>query len=165
MLGNCLDYKILTLGDLIMIGAIALAIWKRPRIGAQISWSDCEKELCSFGLGTGVYLGTFALGTNFDYRIIFLTFCLPLLFRLIREKKPVQPWAITALILTLVYANGFLLLGFSEYVLKEAVAWGLVFTFTGLLSSTLLQDSIKFRGITFGARSRLVLNRTLSPRG
>jgi hypothetical protein len=135
-----LDYKILALGNLIMIGVIAVAVWKRPRIGTQISWSDCEKELCSFRLGAGVYVGTFALGTNYDYRVLFLTFCLPLLFRLIREKNRAQPWATTTLILTLVYANGLLLLGSPECVLKEVLAWGLVFTLTGLLSSALFQE-------------------------
>jgi hypothetical protein len=146
------DSKILAIGDLIMIGVMVVSVWKRPRFGSQINWPEWERELCSFRLGTGVYLGTFALGANFDYRILFLAFCLPLLFRLRRESNPAQPWATTALILTLLYANTFLLLGFSEYVLKEVLMWGIVFILTGLLSSTLLPDSIQFRGITLGKR-------------
>jgi hypothetical protein len=138
------DSKILAIGDLLMIGVMVVSVWKRPRFGSQINWPAWERELCSFRLGTGVYLGTFALGANFDYRILFLMFCLPLLFRLRRESNPAQPWATTGLILTLVYANTFLLLGFSEYVLKEVLMWGIVFTLTGLLSSTLLPDAFNF---------------------
>lgn len=49
-----------------------------------------EKSLVAFRAGAGIYAGTYLLGNNWDYRLIFLAFTLPLLATLIRGGSSCQ---------------------------------------------------------------------------
>jgi len=118
-------------GTVLLVVVLLLAIRFRPAIDLL---PGCERELFAFRLGTGLYVGAFALGCNLDYRIIVLTFCFPLLFQLRRIKGIVNRWATTALVLILAYAYwAFVITPGSELTpAKQVVTWGIVFCLTGL---------------------------------
>ncbi len=52
----------------------------------QLSFSNL-RNLRAFWLGAGIYIGTFLLGNNWDYRLIFLLFTLPQLAEWIRQES------------------------------------------------------------------------------
>ena len=70
----------------ITIGIAAGLIWvgHRRGLGELHGISIRNKSLIAFRAGAGVYGGTFLLGNNWDYRLIFLIFTFPLLADLIR---------------------------------------------------------------------------------
>ena len=57
-----------------------------------------NKSLVAFRTGAGVYVGTFILGNNWDYRLIFLTFTVPVLARLVRAGVPWLRWVSAILV-------------------------------------------------------------------
>ena len=62
---------------------------------------DDLRNLKAFWLGAGIYIGTFLLGNNWDYRLIFLLFTLPQLTFWVRSRdsKFVLPAATTLFVL------------------------------------------------------------------
>jgi len=128
--------------DLVLLLVIALAFRFRPR--TPLSWADLpwERELFSFRLGAGIFLGTFGLGTHFNYRIIFLGFCLPLLFKLRTQPGSIRVWATVALTLILVYAGWYWIGGPVPQLaeLEQGMAWAMVATLSGILAATLAPE-------------------------
>lgn len=49
-----------------------------------------ERNLAAFRMGASIYLGTFLLGNNFDYRLVFLIFVVPQLSQWLRLKFNLQ---------------------------------------------------------------------------
>ena len=45
-----------------------------------------------FLAGAGIYVGSFALTYNFNYRLVFLVLTLPLLLRWSKQRTPLVPW-------------------------------------------------------------------------
>ncbi len=129
-------HKVFAIGSLLLLAVAALSIWARPRVKVKPEW---ERELYVFRIGAALFVGTFALGSNLDYRTMFLIFCLPLLFVLRKESGSAALWATTALFSIVVYLNWrfFLtdsILGF--FLLKQLTAWVLVVLLTGIYAST-----------------------------
>lgn len=98
-----------------------------------------SRQLFAFRLGAGIFLGSFGLGINHDYRCIFLLFCLPLLLQWIAERTALF-WSRVTLWLILGYVNwnafsneGWLW----SYIGKQAVAWGIATGLIGLTIATL----------------------------
>ena len=126
------------MADLFLTIVVLLAIWQRPRLTTVAHRPAWEREEFAFKLGAGLYLGIFALGTNWDYRMAMLIFCLPLLFRYRQLDSALRIWANTALVLMLVYMNWF---RFSqetelrELVVEQALSWGLLVCLTGILAT------------------------------
>jgi hypothetical protein len=63
----------------LLVVALVLWIWARRRFARSDESTDSPK-LLAFFLGSSLYLGTFAVGNNFDYRLLFLMLTLPQLF-------------------------------------------------------------------------------------
>ncbi len=123
-------------GAFFFLLAVALAIKFGPRATPD---PECEREHFSFQLGAGIYLVSFAVGVSNDYRMIFLIFCLPLLFHLQARPTEIRGWARSALLCGLLYVNWDLFsdeLVVRHLLFKQALAWGLVASLVGLLAGT-----------------------------
>jgi len=132
-----LRFKLLLVGAMAMLALAIVAVRKGPRVATSLVFA--ERELFAFRMGAGIYLGTFALGSNVDYRTLFLIFCLPLLFRLRREADPIKTWAKAALFFILGYVNWNFFSDEStdpHVALKQALAWGLVYSLISVLAVT-----------------------------
>jgi hypothetical protein len=58
--------------------AMAVTLWVRSRLAPQgDDATTAPAPLLALYVGTSVYLGTFAVGNNFDYRLVFLLLTLP----------------------------------------------------------------------------------------
>jgi len=126
-----LYYDVVAIGSVAFLLAVGVGAWIRPRLDHDTLDAG---QVYAFQLGAGVYLGSFALGTNHDYRAIFLLFCFPLLFHLLHQRR-VLPWVWTTLALTLLYVNWQYLsdeAGMLSFMLKQALAWALAIGLTGL---------------------------------
>ncbi len=68
---------------------------------------DSLRNLRAFWLGAGIYIGSFFLGSNFDYRMIFLLFAIPQITFWIRDRNPgfvlAVPATLAALFVSLWY--------------------------------------------------------------
>ena len=71
----------------LLLAAGLLSARRRPG-GA----SDGDRRLDAFWAGAAVYLGTYAFGNNFDYRLVFLILCVPQLCSWTRNHDAPAPW-------------------------------------------------------------------------
>jgi len=118
---------VIVLGSAIFLFVALVAARVRPEMKPD---SFDERDIFAFRLGAGLYLGTFVLGTNHDYRLIVLLFCFPLFFHLLKVKGAACRWSVVALVLTLIYAHWALFSGetlWRHFLLKQATAWALAF--------------------------------------
>jgi len=126
----------MVIGDLVLLAVMGLSFWVRPVLEIK---PEGERAAYAFQLGAALYLGTFALGSNHDYRTVVLIFCLPLLFALFRETGKIRRWASAALMLIILYSCWRYMTGLTqvEFVyLKQIVAWAILALLSGILSST-----------------------------
>ena len=128
-------------GYLLLGAVVALAVGFRPRGILGRTDADATREEFAFKLGAGLFLGTYLLGTNYDYRLCILLFCLPLLFHARRAATgALTKWAGTAVIILLIYLNWY---RFSqetelrEFLIKQALSWTLLACLTGILATLL----------------------------
>lgn len=130
---------------LTLIGASLVGILVRWRLRLDSIYTNetDQGHIDAFRIGAGVYLGTFALGTNFDYRLIFLLFCAPQLLSWARRKKNFSSLAFGILTLIVISlwsalwtASGNIYL----VVLEELINWVIGM---GLLALILLSGSKK----------------------
>lgn len=94
-------------------------------------------ELDGFRAGAAVYLSTFLLSVSFDYRLLYLLLCVPLLVSLAASRAPGRAWGIAGIVLVFgtMWPNG--LFWKPLLLVKEASSWALFFTLTVLLVRTL----------------------------
>jgi hypothetical protein len=69
---------------LLVVLVAAAALWTRPSV-ATAECNSTDQRLAAFRLGSGIYLGTFLLGSNFNYRLSFLLFTIPQLVHWCRQ--------------------------------------------------------------------------------
>ena len=77
----------------LLLLVVFLWIWLRRRLGAG-SWEASQAptaELLAFYLGTLLYVGTFAVFKNYDYRLVYLLLTLPQLMQWVRQGRPGDP--------------------------------------------------------------------------
>jgi hypothetical protein len=70
--------------------------WVRKRI--HVVDERTEPRALAFYIGSLVYLGTFLIGNNFDYRLVFVLLTLPQLFAWSKSDDPRSPLASVALL-------------------------------------------------------------------
>jgi hypothetical protein len=108
-----------------------------------------EGRLVSFWAGAGIYLGTFLIGHNFDYRLCFLVLTVPQLLVWARDARPPVPgarWALCAMVATLWLSEALMprSLGIADawasasrfFPPEEALNWFLFVYFTAALLLT-----------------------------
>lgn len=97
---------------------------------------DDPRRIAAFRVGSGIYAGTFLLGANFDYRLVFLLFTIPQLMLWIRsasaEISIISKLLIAGIIFSLwqLIIPSLSLLGRVVYWLDGLTKYGI---FTGLL--------------------------------
>ena len=84
---------------------VGLSIWLALRLGAREPSGEPEaRAMDAFWIGACVYLGTFVVGNNFDYKLVCLLFTVPQLLRWARDPSPRVPragWALAVLVAAL----------------------------------------------------------------
>lgn len=61
--------------SLLLVGVVALSALGRSR--ARLAAATTPHSLAAFRVGAGVFLGSFCIGSNFDYRLVFLLLVIP----------------------------------------------------------------------------------------
>jgi hypothetical protein len=111
----------------LLLLAVFLWIWLRRRLGAG-SWEASQAptaELLAFYLGTLLYVGTFAVFKNYDYRLVYLLLTLPQLMRWVRQgragdlRRSVAGLSLAAVVLSLWIGT----LSEQLNLLDELVSW------------------------------------------
>lgn len=128
--------EMMLIGSFLFLMLVRWAVRNRPTIKIK---PDAERDLTAFRIGAALYMGTFALGSNLDYRTILLIFCLPLLFVLRGQPGSAGLWAVTALYTIVFYLSWRFFLDdgiFLYFMLKQLTAWILVFLLAGIFAST-----------------------------
>lgn len=91
------------IGIALLVGVLGIGIVARSRVQAGAA---SPHVVAAFRMGAGVYVGSFCLGSNFDYRLVFLLLTLPQLAAwaaVARGPMRLASVAMIALILTLVW--------------------------------------------------------------
>jgi hypothetical protein len=112
---------------LAVFGLLVLALGMVNRRAGGLPAQE-PRQLDAFRLGAGIYLGTFLLGSNWDYRLMFLLFTLPQLLEWARQVKLAQ-FTLAAVGISLGYL-WLLRLTPLAYFLDEFANW---LVFAGLL--------------------------------
>lgn len=77
---------------------VALVFLRAVRQRRFTREAEPERSWAGFWIGSAVYVGSFALGANFNYRLIFLLLPVPQLVALSSSSGRLRKWAITTLI-------------------------------------------------------------------
>jgi hypothetical protein len=77
----------------LLLLASSVWVWFRRRLGPGIGEAPPAPtaELLGFYLGTLIYVGTFAIFKNYDYRLVYLLLTLPQLLQWVRQGRPDDP--------------------------------------------------------------------------
>lgn len=84
----------------VLVAVISIACFWRKEAASENPIAPMELD--AFRAGAGIYLGTFLLGNNWDYRLIFLILTLPQLLWWTRSKGLIQYLASTSIIAILI---------------------------------------------------------------
>jgi hypothetical protein len=118
----------------VAVGLLALRCGRRHRpLPADAANAG---ELDGFRAGAAVYVSTFLLSVSFDYRLLFLLLCVPLLISLASLRTPGRGWGVAgiAFVFGVMWPNG--LFWKPLLIVKEASSWALFFTLAVLLVGT-----------------------------
>jgi hypothetical protein len=109
--------------------------------------STATRNLAAFRMGASIYVGTFLLGNNWDYRLAFLIFVLPQLLEWTRSSYSRQYRLISTSVLVMVFASCWHLMVWSDpalagireilFVLDEVMNWVLVAGFSYLIAASM----------------------------
>jgi hypothetical protein len=138
---------------LVLVPAVAAALWLAwRRRGTAIEES---RSLDSFVAGAGIYVASFLLLHNWDYRLTFLLLTLPQLVRWCRVDGPPLPWprATLAAVLGTLYLSEALTLWDSPYPFEELLNWLIFVTFGCALVVVLGGPLLERLGATARRRS------------
>jgi hypothetical protein len=107
-----------------------------------------EKNLTAFRVGAFIYIGTFFIGNNWDYRLTFLIFAIPQLAQWLRSKSNAYRVVSVAALAAIFLSCWYMWIGFFDYShfhgrfgkyifdTDEFMNWLLVPLFTYLLSAS-----------------------------
>jgi hypothetical protein len=116
---------------------ISLWIWVRRRYSPPDKQMVIGHRRLGFYFGALLFLGTFSLGNNFDYRLVFLLLTIPQLFQWIVDERDQVRGRLAAVCLTneltLVWVGAL-----SQYILlaDEIVSWTLTVVLALLLATS-----------------------------
>ena len=96
-----------------------------------------------FYAGAFVFLGTFVLGSNWDYRLAFLLFCVPLLATL--ESATFRRALLAILLLSLNHSALGTWFGMAGYALNELAKGALFVLMAAVTTMVLVQDDVVLR--------------------
>lgn len=108
--------------------------------------SSSARNLAAFRMGASIYVGTFLLGNNWDYRLAFLILVMPQILQWSRYTDKPYSFAVRAVsVLVLIscwhfvvwFAPSFRAVKESLFVIDEIANWMLVIGFSYLLSASM----------------------------
>jgi hypothetical protein len=145
-------YAFKVMGHVTVPGLLISAVLVVASLGALLLFADhirfvqderFEARRRFFYAGAFVFLGTFVLGSNWDYRLVFLLFCVPLLATL--ESPPFRRALLVVLLVSLNHSALGTWLGLAGYAVNEA-AKGLLFVLLAAVTTmVLVQDEVVLR--------------------
>ncbi|MBL8077179.1 MAG: hypothetical protein JNM55_04390 [Anaerolineales bacterium] len=93
--GNWVDVLLDVFPHFIALMLLAIAFYFGVKSKYPLS-TDSERNLTAFRMGACIYLGTFLLGNNWDYRLAFLIFTIPQISRWMSSlrKNHLQYWSV-----------------------------------------------------------------------
>lgn len=116
---------------------IAIIIFKRIKIEFN------PEHISSFRIGAGIYIGTFLMGYNWEYRLIFIIFSLPQILGWLKVKNSIRFFSFAALISIILicwvdfWKKPFVHFPSIVYLIRDSLAWLLFVSFTFMLFKTL----------------------------
>lgn len=131
-------FEIIAFG-LILVAGI-LAIREPDSLG-----TSHERNLTAFRMGAAIYVGTFLLGNNWDYRLAFLVLIVPQLSQWFRQEYKIYKYISIGTMIVIVLTCWYLWLNFDlpflpfkdpvnrKFIIDEFLNWLLVPGFTYLL--------------------------------
>ena len=136
---------VLKYGPIILAGVLILLAGMIGLRSADLS-SSSPRNLSAFRMGAAIYVGTFLLGNNWDYRLAFLIFVMPQLLQWARQPDSTRDRVMTRIIIGLIflscwhfvawYAPSLVRIKEILFVLDEIFNWSLVVGFSYLLSTS-----------------------------
>jgi hypothetical protein len=136
--GGAITKQLIAVAPL-LVGATLLWWWRRHHTPRDESRAEtpASANLLAFFMGSLVYLGTFAVGNNFDYRLVFLLLTLPQLFEWIRagrlDRRSTLSAAVLVAILVLLWIGA---LSEPLRLWDELASWGTAVLLVAALSAS-----------------------------
>lgn len=124
---------------LLALLALALLLWWRAPVRLARD-GDPELRRRFFYAGAAVFLGTFVLGSNWDYRLVFLLFCVPLLATL--ENAAWRRAVLASLVLALNHSALGTLFGMTGYLVNEIAKVVLFVVLAAVTAMVVAQDEL-----------------------
>ena len=149
--------------------ALVAVVAYRKRLRARLGAAGSPTLLAAFRMGSGVYLGSFLVGTSFDYRLLFLIPTLPQLWLWARTTSPsfrglarAQLVCVLALQWSMAWRGAIVAAGGGSatgLVFDELLAWACWIGFAFLLALSLPDWLVPApsRGIAFADRGPVPL--------
>lgn len=133
---------------LLLVGVAALAVRAWRRGSGTVAPAQAQAHLDGFRLGAAIYAGTFLLGNNWDYRLMFTLFCVPQLAEWAQAAAANAPRGLARLTLAALLASLWMqfLFRFARFVpgggwamltVDELANWALLAGLAVLLAGTL----------------------------
>jgi hypothetical protein len=106
-----------------------------------------QRNLDSFRMGAAIYIGTFLMGNNWDYRLAFLLFVIPQLSEWMRTRHDGMRWISILSIVAIYFSGWYLMIGYAGgamlgpldarhkayFVFNEVMNWMIVAGLVSLL--------------------------------
>ena len=106
-----------------------------------------QTHIISFQIGASIFIGTFMLGNNWDYRLVFLLFCIPQLVEWSRASKKILslPNMTLAFILLTLWSSFWINYStFAHNLLEELTNWMILANLILLVSLSLRKDCCRY---------------------
>jgi hypothetical protein len=144
--GGLLTKQLLVIVPVVAVGTVIWLLGRR-RLPLPDERADSATRLAFF-LGSLIFLGTFAVGNNFDYRLVFTLLTLPQLFDWATEEQGEPRGRLAAI--TIVALLALLWIGALSEPLRlgdEVVTWAVVGLFVALLGASVPRLSALWKAL------------------
>lgn len=141
------DALLLRYGPIVLVFVLVLAAGAIGVIQRSPLESTSPRNLAAFRMGASIYVGTFLLGNNWDYRLVFLILVMPQLLQWIRRSTQMRFRYVAIAVLSLVIISCWhFMMWFAPaladmaefiFILDEIANWMLVAGFSYLLCASM----------------------------
>lgn len=132
----------LVIAAVVLIGAVIVAA-RNVTTRHELCSIDRSIAGTAFLFGAGIYCGTYLLGTNFVYRLMFLLLCIPQLLDWLpqtdKDARPAES-ALLVIVLGVLWVNGSPNGHSTFLLLPQVLNWILFFFLATILISNFLRD-------------------------
>jgi hypothetical protein len=158
--------QILKIGPIFLAFALILITGLLALRNHRVPWATSERNLTAFRMGASIYVGTFLLGNNWDYRLAFLILVIPQLLEWAHSAFTEYRYAALLSMLAAIASCWHFVIWYSPFlnfsdtaeevwfVIDEILNWILVPGLTYLLVATFPEWAKKVAGYFSRARPR-----------